>query len=272
MLHDTSNTGEIMMHRMKTKKGYSFIITVIILFLSISLLSAGSNSEIANAIDEQAVDKTQIESESDTINSDIQEQEEVVLKENETLFQTVKQGGPLMIFIVLLGLVSLTIIIERIIYYTRNNVWKNEELEKIMNTTADNSESQYREDLEDEMRNVFFVYQNDLERGLALLSGIGNLSPIVGFLGTVIGMISAFAAIAAATTVNAKVVAVGIQIALVTTAGGLVVAAPSLFFFYIFSHIIQNRYARAEEIIAGRSSKLPRLSSTIEKGDDTFNE
>lgn len=39
---------------------------------------------------------------------------------------------------------------------------------------------------------MFFVYQNDLKKGLPLLSEIGNLSPIVGFPGTVIGMISSF--------------------------------------------------------------------------------
>jgi biopolymer transport protein ExbB/TolQ len=76
-------------------------------------------------------------------------------------------------------------------------------------------------------------------------------------------MISAFAAIAAATTVNAKVVAVGIQVALVTTAGGLIVAAPILFAYYAFIHVIQNRYIASEGIISELSSKLPRMSDSI---------
>jgi biopolymer transport protein ExbB len=86
----------------------------------------------------------------------------------------------------------------------------------------------------------------------------------VGFLGTVLGMIQAFAAIAAASTVNAKVVAVGIQIALTTTAGGLIVAAPTLIVFYLLSHLIQNRYAKAEEVIPEIASVYPRLSDTVE--------
>ena len=82
-------------------------------------------------------------------------------------------------------------------------------------------------------------------------------------------MISAFSSIAAATTVNAKVVAVGIQIALVTTAGGLMVAAPSLAFFYLFSHLIQNHYASTNELINGLCEKLPRLSCSVKReGDD----
>ncbi|MFW5770671.1 MAG: MotA/TolQ/ExbB proton channel family protein [Spirochaetota bacterium] len=240
-------------------------VILIMLLLSLSILHAEQP-------DEKNIDTEKIEIESEENNSitetrnNSMDNEEIPI-ETENLFETVKQGGPLMIFIVMLGLVSLTITIERIIHYTRKGVWKNDELEKILNDSADASSARYREDLEDELRSVFFVYQNDLEKGLPLLSGIGNLSPIVGFLGTVIGMISAFAAIAAATTVNAKVVAVGIQIALVTTAGGLLVAAPSLFFFYIFTHVIQNRYTMAENIISERSSELPRLSTTIEKED-----
>ena len=120
--------------------------------------------------------------------------------------------------------------------------------------------------MEDDLAKAFQIYTNRLESGLSLLSGVGHLAPIVGFLGTVLGMINAFASIAMATTVNAKVVAVGIQIALVTTAGGLIVAAPTLAFFYLFTHIIQNRYIQSEEHIAEICKGLPKLSAQIQKG------
>ncbi len=87
-------------------------------------------------------------------------------------------------------------------------------------------------------------------------------------------MITAFAAIAAATTVNARVVAVGIQEALITTAGGLMVAAPTLFFYYLFTHVIQNRYTQAEEAIDALTSGLPRLTDELsgsDAGEGVFN-
>ena len=135
---------------------------------------------------------------------------------------------------------------------------------------ADESKTIYLEDREDELRNAFQIYSNGLERGMAFLSGIGNLAPIVGFLGTVIGMIIAFADIAAATTVNARVVAVGIKMALITTAGGLIVAAPTLLFFYLFSHIIHNRYARSEEVINQLCETLPRLSEQVQDEESSY--
>jgi biopolymer transport protein ExbB len=65
-----------------------------------------------------------------------------------------------------------------------------------------------------------------LERGLVILATIANVAPLMGFLGTVSGMILAFAAIEAAGNVDPTLVAGGIKVALLTTAAGLVIAVP----------------------------------------------
>jgi biopolymer transport protein ExbB len=65
-----------------------------------------------------------------------------------------------------------------------------------------------------------------LERGLTVLATIANVAPMLGFLGTVIGMIAAFDAIEAAGQVEPALVASGIKIALITTAAGLTIAIP----------------------------------------------
>ena len=65
-----------------------------------------------------------------------------------------------------------------------------------------------------------------LERGLVILATIANVAPLMGFLGTVAGMILAFAAIEQAGTVEPTLVAHGIKVSLLTTAGGLIVAVP----------------------------------------------
>jgi len=65
-----------------------------------------------------------------------------------------------------------------------------------------------------------------LEKGLVWLSTVANVAPLVGFLGTVAGMIQAFEDIAKAGDVDPSIVAGGISVALITTASGLVVAIP----------------------------------------------
>jgi len=65
-----------------------------------------------------------------------------------------------------------------------------------------------------------------LERGLVILATVANVAPLMGFLGTVVGMVLAFGAIEAAGDVDPTLVAGGIKVALLTTATGLLIAIP----------------------------------------------
>jgi len=82
-------------------------------------------------------------------------------------------------------------------------------------------------DIEQALRSAGSAELGFLERGLAALATIANVAPLIGFLGTVAGMISAFGAIAAAGEIEPRLVAGGIKVALITTAAGLLVAVPS---------------------------------------------
>mgnify|MGYP006284917067 CR=1 FL=1 len=86
-----------------------------------------------------------------------------------------------------------------------------------------------------------------LERGLVALSAVANTAPLLGFLGTVSGMISAFEAIANADNVNAKLVASGISEALITTATGLIVAIPASLGHSFFLSVIDRFIIEMEE-------------------------
>jgi len=73
-----------------------------------------------------------------------------------------------------------------------------------------------------------------LERYLNTLGTIASVTPLLGLLGTVIGMIKVFAAITTQGVGNPGVLAGGISEALITTAAGLSVAIPSLIFYRFF--------------------------------------
>lgn len=77
-----------------------------------------------------------------------------------------------------------------------------------------------------------------LERGLVVLATIANVAPLMGFLGTVAGMILAFASIETAGQVDPILVAGGIKVALLTTAAGLTIAIPvNIFYNYFVARI-----------------------------------
>ena len=85
-----------------------------------------------------------------------------------------------------------------------------------------------------------------LFRKIEYLSVIGNIAPMVGLLGTVIGMIIAFQNVASTQgTASAPQLAEGIYQALVTTVGGLIVAIPSIGAFAIFRNRIDQFVAEA---------------------------
>ncbi len=87
-----------------------------------------------------------------------------------------------------------------------------------------------KEAVEDTGRHV--VYR--MERYLNTLGTIAAISPLLGLLGTVIGMIQVFSAILTHGVGNANLLAGGISQALITTAAGLTVAIPALFFHRYF--------------------------------------
>ena len=95
-----------------------------------------------------------------------------------------------------------------------------------------------------------------LEKGLNIVSAIGNIAPLLGFLGTVSGMINAFSAIAAADQVNARLVASGIEEALITTAFGLIVAIPMLVCYNYLVHRIDVFVADVERLSADILEKM----------------
>lgn len=86
-----------------------------------------------------------------------------------------------------------------------------------------------------------------LENGLVWLATIANIAPMIGFFGTVAGMIKAFRDIALAGDVEPSIVAGGISIALITTAGGLLVAIPIQMAYNLCVYLIDRIVVSMEE-------------------------
>jgi biopolymer transport protein ExbB len=93
-----------------------------------------------------------------------------------------------------------------------------------------------REAIEDTGRHI----APELERYLRALGTIAAISPFLGLLGTVLGMIEMFAGIGTHGIGDPSIVASGIGQALITTASGLAVAIPSLIFYRYFRGHVQG--------------------------------
>jgi len=182
-----------------------------------------------------------------------------------TVFEILQSGGWLMIPIVASSVLALAICLERLWTLRPSRVappgllaevWA---LIKQRNITAErlkdiksgsplgvilvaglNNASHGREVMKESIQEAAGQVVHDLERFLNPLGTIAAITPLLGLLGTVIGMIKVFTEIMIQGTGNASVLAGGISEALITTAAGLTIAIPALIFHRYFQRQIDS--------------------------------
>lgn len=175
------------------------------------------------------------------------------------MLEIFKSGGPLMYVILLLAILGLAVVLDRLFYLiikeSKDMESMKEEIIKLVKEdkvkeaieicgTHKSSASKvlkgvlkevYYDDeaeislLEEKAREIALEELPKIEKNMWLLSMAAQLSPLVGLLGTVTGMIIAFKVISETGTGDPKALASGIAQALITTAAGLIVAVPAVF-------------------------------------------
>ena len=173
--------------------------------------------------------------------------------------------------LLILSVVSVAIIIERAIFFTRISLDFTSFSQKLTQNLIENNieavrrscenvpalESQvvlrgleYRDKGPKAMRESMEGYlageRQVLHRGLIVLGTLGNNAPFVGLFGTVIGIIMAFRDLANNPAGGPSVVMAGISEALVATAVGLMVAIPAVVGFNTLNRIVRRHFANAE--------------------------
>ena len=123
-----------------------------------------------------------------------------------------------------------------------------------------------REVMKEAMEEAAAQVSHDLERYLTSLGVIASISPLIGLLGTVVGMIKVFTALMLEGAGNANVLAGGISQALITTAAGLSVAIPALMFHRFLLRRVDElmitmgqEAVKLVEIMQGDAEEEPRL-------------
>ncbi len=181
------------------------------------------------------------------------------------MFELVQAGGWLMIPILLCSVIAAAITVERfwtlraeqvaprnllaqVWTWIKNNDMDNRRLREVKSgsplgqilAAGITSHRRGRDVMKESIEEVAGHVVHELERYLNTLGTVAAITPLLGLLGTVIGMIKVFTAIQLEGTGNAAVLAGGISEALITTAAGLTVAIPSLFFYRHFQRRVDE--------------------------------
>jgi biopolymer transport protein ExbB len=205
-----------------------------------------------------------------------------------TFVEIFNDGGPVMWPLLVFSLLAVIFIIERFFALRRAKINVNEFLAKTRKELIVNRSvkaaikvcedyrgpvasilkagllkyGQPREDVEKTIENAALYEMGRLEKNLVWLASIANVSPLLGFFGTVAGMIKSFDALAEAGLSNPGLVAAGISEALITTAAGLFVAIPAQLAYNFFMSRI-NKFVRDIET---SSNMLLETFGEMERG------
>lgn len=189
-----------------------------------------------------------------------------------TFWEYMEKGGPVMWPILILSIIGFAVMIERAWVLRKARINVNEFLAKIRKALMVNrslrdavkiceqyqgpvasvmkagllKHGQPKDDVEKTIENAAMYETTRLERGLAVIATAANIEPMLGFLGTVTGMINSFDALAKSGLSNPGLVAAGISEALITTASGLIIAIPMQLAYNYFTTRI-NKFVRDVE-------------------------
>lgn len=206
------------------------------------------------------------------------------------MWELIKAGGWLMLPIILSSVVAAAIVLERLWTLRSARVappnlvgqawrWIKEgqlDANRLKSLRADSPLGEVlaaglanarhgREVMKEAIQEAASKVIHELERYLSTLGTIAAVAPLLGLLGTVIGMIDVFNAVMLQGTGNTAVLAGGISKALITTAAGLTVAIPALFF-----HRFLVR--RVDELVVAMEQEATRLVEVVQgQRESAFN-
>lgn len=153
------------------------------------------------------------------------------------------KGGPIMWPLLVLSLVALTLIVERLLFWLREN--RNPAGAAVGRLRAAHPDlriEQESTDLEFPLR----FEERRLERGMVVLDTVITAAPLLGILGTVLGIIDSFELLSVRAAHDPLAVTGGVAEALITTASGLVIALAVIFPYNWFRTRIQDRLGELE--------------------------
>ena len=173
------------------------------------------------------------------------------------MIETISQIGPLFYPLLALSLVGAALIVERLIFFTRLPTLENAQSFKSLNQELDDNKHLKKEIRDELLSFKLATLQAKLTHGIQLLRIVAVLSPMVGLLGTVIGMIKAFKDISEQTgPVVPSMIADGLWSAMLTTAYGLSIALPCLLAAFIFTRMAEKRLEKFQTHLNTQSLKL----------------
>ena len=197
------------------------------------------------------------------------------------IYDTLAKGGIMMIPLLLTSIIGLAVFIERAFYLRRKNILHPDDILLLRSSrsvkdveefltraklndgplsnivrVALSGKNKSREVLKEAIADQGRYETRNMERALVILETIAGIAPLMGLLGTVLGMIKVFQVISMEGLGQTQHLAGGISEALITTVVGLIIAIPSLVAYNFFTHRVEDLVLDIEKYSAEVVEKL----------------
>jgi len=209
----------------------------------------------------------------------------------DPLFELLATGGPVMYILAFMSCVMVAVLLYKLLQFAQFRLWSHHATEQALTLWRDGQHKDAPQGLaesrnpvamvlhtalqarldpdmsaaeaREEAERVALMSLEHLQSGLRILALIATLSPLLGLLGTVIGMIDAFQALEnAGSKVDPAVLSGGIWVALLTTAAGLVVAIPAAAAHQWLEAIVEGTGRRMENVATQAFTHQPTARFT----------
>jgi biopolymer transport protein ExbB len=196
------------------------------------------------------------------------------------------KGGPLMWLILFNAIVAVAVFLERFFHYHRAQIHTNDFIQGILNAlkrgnvieaigTCDDTpgpvaqvvkaavinHDRPRDEIRETVLDAARTEVTRLERNLPIMVTIAQVAPLIGFLGTVTGMIKIFMVIEKTQLASPGQLAGGVWEALLTTAGGLIVAIPS---YVAYNYLV----SRVQNLVVDMEKAANEILAYLTRRDD----
>ncbi len=205
----------------------------------------------------------------------------------ETLFEKIAKGGWVMAPLVTIGFAAILVALVKWWQLSRVRLATEKDLQKVLRhleereqekalaharsirglagdllATAVEHVDEKKEYIEEILYEKMLGARTKLERGLAFLALTATVGPLMGLLGTVMGMIATFQLISSFGSGDPKVLAAGISEALIATASGMVVAIPALLLHAFLSRKAKGIIGSMEQTSVGFINGVPEVEKS----------
>jgi biopolymer transport protein ExbB len=199
------------------------------------------------------------------------------------------KGGPVMYPLLACSVVALTVVIERLLFWVREDLRRNQPLvDKVLELCQKGDWESVRAEVRGSKDYVIRILVNGIlhrefsmtkametaaademkrmRRFLGILDTMITVAPLLGILGTVTGIITAFNLLGAAGIQQPQLATTGIAQALITTAAGLFIAIPSIIPFNYFNSRAQEAALNIEKYATSLEIVYEKLTQTQKQG------